>query len=149
MKKTLYISSILLLSACTEQTETPNISNKNEAITKHQTDLTPSLQLNDGLKWEISEGMKPFIRDAEELVIAYLNDEDTNYTLLGISLKEKNNALIRNCTMQGKAHDELHNWLLPHMKLVEDLNEASKPDEAHEIIQQLNASFNTFNTYFQ
>ena len=52
--------------------------------------------------------------------------------------------------MKGQSHDELHKWLLPHIKLIKELETAESgatPPQA--VIAQLRASFQSYNTYFQ
>ena len=107
---------------------------------------TLGIELNEGHKWEVNSEMAPFITDAEQL----LNDFTGNdYSALAQQLKDKNNALIQSCTMNGKSHDELHKWLLPHLQLVDALAKAENSDAAEETVSKLKASFEIYHTYFQ
>jgi hypothetical protein len=51
--------------------------------------------------------------------------------------------------MKGKAHDELHKWLLPCIDLVKELSEAKDETEASKHFKTIQISFTTFNQYFQ
>ena len=51
--------------------------------------------------------------------------------------------------MKGKAHDELHKWLLPYIDLVKELSEAKDETEASKHFENIQISFTTFNQYFQ
>ncbi|MBK9047964.1 MAG: hypothetical protein IPL74_15190 [Bacteroidetes bacterium] len=51
--------------------------------------------------------------------------------------------------MKGKAHDELHKWLLPYIDLVKELSEAKDETEAAKQFENIQTSFTTFNQYFQ
>ena len=51
--------------------------------------------------------------------------------------------------MEGKAHAELHDWLMPHMQLVQDLEKTTDTAHARTILQHLNASSAEFDRYFQ
>lgn len=116
----------------------------------HQhTEESESIQLNNGEKWIVNEEMKPFILEAENNLNEYLNSNSSDYKTLAEQLKDKNSGLIKSCTMNGESHDELHKWLLPHMELIKNLAECSNNDEATKVIEQLNASFKTYNQYFQ
>lgn len=110
---------------------------------------TESIQLNNGEKWAVNEEMKPFILEAENILNEYLKSNSSDYKTLAVQLKEKNSGLIKSCTMKGDSHDELHKWLHPHMELIEKLTVCSNNDEAVKIINQLTASFKTYNQYFQ
>ena len=68
---------------------------------------------------------------------------------MATQLKEKNNGLIKSCTMNGESHDELHKWLYPHIELIESLSKAESTEAASEIVADLQASFSTYNQYFQ
>lgn len=68
---------------------------------------------------------------------------------LGESLKGNIDLLTSNCTMEGKAHDELHKWLLPYIDLVDALNNSKSMEESMQIIEEIRSSFNRFNTFFE
>jgi hypothetical protein len=51
--------------------------------------------------------------------------------------------------MEGKAHDELHKWLLPYIDLVDKLNKTKNIDEAISIYEEIKISYKTFNIYFE
>lgn len=93
--------------------------------------------------------MKPFILEAENILTEYINNNLSDYKTLAEQLKVKNSGLIKSCTMKGESHDELHKWLYPHIELIESLSKAESTEEASEIIANLQASFLTYNQYFQ
>ncbi|MEZ4950622.1 MAG: hypothetical protein R2784_14740 [Saprospiraceae bacterium] len=84
--------------------------------------------------------------EAEQILLQY-NDND--YNALAEQLKNKNNGLIKSCTMDGKSHEELHKWLHPHIQLIDALEDAENKEEADKIISELKASFQTYHNYFQ
>lgn len=51
--------------------------------------------------------------------------------------------------MKGKSHDVLHQWLHPHMALIENLSEEKDPKQAASIVEELEQSFKTYQNYFQ
>lgn len=51
--------------------------------------------------------------------------------------------------MKGKAHDELHKWLLPYIDLVKEFSESKDETTLNEQFQKIQTSFTTFNQYFQ
>lgn len=107
------------------------------------------IELNDGGKWKISEEMTPFIKEEEKLLETYIDGGDEDFKLLAEKLKENNSAIIANCKMKGKAHDELHKWLLPHIALVKELNNAESVKKSETVISDLQESFQTFNHFFE
>ena len=105
-----------------------------------------AIELNNGQKWKVNTKMTPFILQAEQILIQY-NGND--YDQLAEQLDEKNKGLIKNCTMEGKGHDELHKWLQPHMQLIEALDDAKTSEEAMNIIAELKNSIKTYHIHFQ
>lgn len=107
------------------------------------------LSLNDGAKWIINEEMKPHVLAAENRLAAYLKNNSGDYSQLADELKELNTELIKSCTMTGKSHDELHNWLHPHMDILAELEKAEDVDSANEAIAELSESFEIFHKHFE
>ncbi len=108
-----------------------------------------AIQLNKGEKWKINEEMKPHIQMSSDILNEYINKRNLNYQKLSEELNAQNSALIKSCTMKGESHDALHNWLHPHMDLIKSLSNAHSEDEAQEIITRLEASYQSFNEYFE
>lgn len=108
-----------------------------------------AIELNNGQKWKVNEEMKPHIEKGRELLNAYLADGSTDHEQLAEDLQEQNSKLIKSCTMDGKAHDELHNWLHPHLELVKTLRDAETEDEAAKTINELKASYELYDQYFE
>jgi len=104
------------------------------------------IELNNGQKWKVNLEMTPYILEAEQILLQY-NDND--YDALAEQLKNKNNRLIKSCTMDGKSHEELHKWLHPHIQLIDALEDAENKEEADKIISELKVSFQTYHNYFQ
>ena len=92
--------------------------------------------------------MKPFVMKGEELVNAYVQNEQKDYKALAQQLKEQNNQLIKSCTMDGKSHDELHKWLHPHLEIVKALEDEADASKANEIVLQLQISYQEYHHYF-
>lgn len=155
MKKIILVSlTVLIFLACQENNKntiptTKEDTHKVEEAHHHATGETP-LYLNDGKPWRINEEMKPYLTKSEEVLKTYNNNEnDTDYESMSLILKEQNNLLIKSCTMTGEAHDVLHEWLMPHLKLTEALEKAKGQKEADKIIHKLNDSFEDFSEYFE
>ena len=140
----------LLLSSCGNSTNEKSNNNRETAThQQHQHDDEQTIRLNNGEKSLVNEEMKPFILEAENILTEYINNNLSDYKTLAEQLKEKNSGLIKSCTMKGESHDELHKWLYPHIELIESLSKAESTEEASEIIANLQASFLTYNQYFQ
>lgn len=115
----------------------------------HRHQSTETINLNNGEKWKVDENMIAHIRNMEKDVVGFKKSELSDYTSLAGKLKHNIGLLTSNCTMKGKAHDELHKWLLPYIDLVNKLAKSKNETEAEAQFQNLQRSFKTFNQYFQ
>lgn len=134
------ISLTLMTISCTNQSESENSEpNKN----------TYNIELVNNEKWEVNKEMMVHIKDMELNIEAVSNQSSPNYEELGSKLDENIGLLTSNCTMTGKAHDELHKWLLPFIDLVKDLNAADSKEEQKQSFEAIQESMNEFKTYFK
>lgn len=123
-----------------------------ETVTQreHQHDeKTEAIELINGEKWKVDDNMLVHIRNMENDVIFFAKVEQKDYRSLSKKLQSNIDLLTSNCTMKGKAHDELHKWLLPYIDLVNQLSEEEDQVEAAKQFQNIQTSFTTFNQYFQ
>lgn len=141
----LFIGIALVLSSCGDNTE----NKKEDQSQEEHNHSEDAIQLNDGKKWKVVDEMMGYIRSMES-DIAALEDQDVkDYNALADLLDNNINLLTSNCTMTGKAHDELHKWLVPYIGMVEDLSESKSYEESREIYTNIQASLKMFNTYFE
>ena len=115
----------------------------------HHDDESEAIELNNGEKWKVDANMITHIRNMENDVISFGKVEQKDYKSLSKKLQSNIDLLTSNCTMKGKAHDELHKWLLPYIDLVKELSEAKDETEAEKQFQNIQTSFTAFNQYFQ
>lgn len=138
----LAIVALFLFSCNTKSKEEKTTEIKTE---EHQHSKSEAIQLNDGKKWKVDNNMMSYIRNMEKDVVIFENENDTNYSLLAKKLMANIELLTSNCTMKGKAHDELHKWLVPYIELVD----AFLKDKSANQFTEIQNSFKTFNQYFQ
>lgn len=108
-----------------------------------------NINMNKGKKWIVDEKMLSYIRKMEKDINGYDHYKDKDYKLLAGKLKENVNLLVGNCSMSGKAHDELHKWLVPYLVLVDNLNVSKSESESEHTYKELKVSFSEFNKYFE
>ena len=146
MNKIFIIASAIIFGAC----NTVSDENNNHKESHNQESVnTQSIELNNGEKWTINKEMKPPIQEGENFLKEYISSQDTTFTELSEQLSEYNSTLIKSCSMTGKAHDELHKWLVPHISLVDSLGKVHNQNQAENLIKEISESFNTFNKHFK
>ena len=153
MKKiTILIPVISLFLFSCGNTSNEKSKEQTETVTheehQHNAEIQ-TIELNNGEKWKVDANMITHIRNMENDVISFAKVEQKDYKSLSKQLQSNINLLTSNCTMKGKAHDELHKWLLPYIDLVKELSEAKDETEAEKQFQNIQTSFTAFNQYFQ
>lgn len=153
MKKiTILIPVIGLFLFSCGNTSNEKSKEQTETVTQeelHHNAEIQTIELNNGEKWKVDANMLTHIRNMENDVISFAKVEQKDYKSLTEKLQSNIDLLTSNCTMKGKAHDELHKWLLPYIDLVKELSEAKDETEAEKQFQNIQTSFTTFNQYFQ
>ncbi|MCF8253478.1 MAG: hypothetical protein K9H61_06735 [Bacteroidia bacterium] len=141
----------LFLFSCSEtskekakvETQKPTLEEQ-----QHNTEIQ-AIELNNGSKWKVDGNMITHIRNMENDIIFFAKVEPKDYKILSKKLHSNIELLTSNCTMKGKAHDELHKWLLPFIEIVKVLSVAQNETESSKQFENIQISFKTFNQYFQ
>lgn len=148
MKHLNLLSAVLCLSAIMscgkKETVTEVLTEQNQ-----QQIIINDIELENGQRWLVNDEMKPFIKASENLFVDYINSQDTNHKKLAQDLKTNADALIKSCTMEGKAHDELHKWLHPYLEKIKQLQTAEMADEVANAISEIKTSFGIYHQNFQ
>jgi hypothetical protein len=108
---------------------------------------TLEVQLNQGAKWQANLETTAGIRAMQESMDAYISGSPPeNYKALQKKLESDLQLIFQQCTMTGEAHNQLHNYLLPLKKMMDDLD-AGDPVKGKETfirIQQHLAAYDQF-----
>lgn len=145
VKMMLFSTIALLTLSCNSGAKEAEKSSETPTEAEHHHDEHEAIVLNNGEKWKVDDNMMEHIRNMEKDVIAFAGNSDKDYAQLATNLKTNLDLLTSNCTMKGQAHDELHKWLVPYIKLVDTLEK--EPSEAE--FKAIQDSFATFNQFFQ
>ena len=70
------------------------------------------------------------MRDLDLDVRTVGSSAEKDHTALATKIDEHTKQLISSCTMDGKAHEALHAWLMPFLQLNKDY--AAAPDIANK-----------------
>lgn len=153
MKKIISVSIFLLaIYSCNNTQSSGQAEEKaNEMIDEkgHDHGEMEAIELNNGEKWKVEPKMMVHIRKMEKDVASFKGSELVDYQQLSKELNTSLDLLTSGCTMTGKAHDELHKWLLPYIDLVAELDKAEKRERGALTLKEIKASFVEFNNYFQ
>lgn len=140
--------SSLIFSCNNSANETPVAKEETALESEHHHDESEAIELNNGEKWTVDKDMLVHIRNMEKDVASFTKSTDKDYAALSKKLLANIDLLTSNCTMTGKAHDELHKWLLPYIDLVGELEAAENEEKSAELFDDIQIAFTEFNFYF-
>ncbi len=144
---TLVLGIALIFASCA--TETTQDQDAQEPTSEHEHSSEEAIELDNGKKWVVVDEMMGHIQNMVTDLDQFENQEEKDFSELAVKLEGNIDLLTSSCTMTGKAHDELHKWLLPYIELVDELSSAENDTEANETYKEIQASIETFNTYFE
>jgi hypothetical protein len=107
------------------------------------------LELNDGKKWVVPKPMMVHIRNLEKAVQDFERTPKRDDSVLAKEIQENLGRLVTNCTMKGKAHDELHQWLMPFLALTTDYSNATDSQMRQQKLGEIKQALLAFNRYFE
>ena len=156
MKKTAILGLVLLISllGCKQtQKEETTITEQTAADHKEdshgdQNNWMSQIQLDNGSKWkaniETTEGIQAMTSRIEE-------DESISikhYKKLASDLNDLKNNIIKECTMEGESHDNLHMFLVPLADKIEALGEVNSVHEGAVITRDIREHLEVYYNYF-
>src|SRR5574343_1770582 len=157
----LFIANLSLLISCSGDkknesngiTDSVKVEVSKVEETHHHDEQSDSIELDNGAKWKVKLEMLLFLRNMETDIKKFEENKNqkqlTDYKNIGKYMQKNIDLLTSNCTMEGKAHDELHKWLLPYIDMVDKLNKSKNNDEALQTFEEIKASYKLFNIYFE
>jgi len=146
-KSTLLIVTLAIgLSACQRSSRQKNVNSINNAAGNSTTTATES---GKPAKWTMPEAMMRHMRELEQNVRAVESSAEKDHTALATKIDERTTQLISSCTMDGKAHDALHDWLMPFLQLNKDYAAAPDADTKAAKFKEIQDSLVAFHERFE
>lgn len=114
----------------------------------HPAPAQHSLQLNGGQKWLVPKPMMAHLENLEQAVRDFEAQPRRGHAALATAIQDNLGRLVTNCTLEGKAHDELHKWLMPLLGLSAEYTKATEPQVQAELLGKIKQSLALFHEYF-
>lgn len=147
LKTVLLISTLALsLTACRQPSAHPDAEAHEPSSSAGQ---AAALQLDQGRKWAVPPPMMAYIRNLEKAVRDLESAPTKDHAALAAAIREQLAGLVTHCTLEGKAHDELHKWLMPFLALSEDYFKATDPRAQEKQFREVQRSLVVFDHYFE
>lgn len=110
---------------------------------------TTEIEMNDGAKWEANPETNEGVQKMQNLLQTQPTNTLEDYYKLAEQLNSDKNYVVKNCTMKGASHDNLHVWLLPLMAKIEALSETKSLDEASKLKHSIEENVNAYSDFFE
>ena len=104
-----------------------------------------TLQLNNGETW----GANPETTAGIERMLAIIKDDNLDNTTIGKNLNTEMKNLFAECTMKGEAHNQLHLYLIPLVKMFRNLKEEENNEEASIKQKEIKSYLTSYHSYFR
>ncbi len=119
------------------------------SCSKHEHSEKQVIEMDNGKKWPVHDNMMTHIVKMSEDVKATALSTDRDYEGLNKNLLLGIDALTSNCTMKGKAHDELHKWLLPFIASANKYKSEMSEEQKSDWFNEVEDSMIDFDQYFE
>jgi len=166
MKKTILSLAMLafILSSCnnkkeevaTEQTTQEPVevvSHENhdthQASSALNNDWMNEIQMDNGSQWIANIETTDGVNDMLKMISESNTETVEDYLGLANKLNERKNTLVKECTMTGPSHDNLHVFLHPLIEKIDVLLETKTTEEGAEALKSITDNLKAYKTYFK
>ncbi|WP_034042789.1 hypothetical protein [Wocania ichthyoenteri] len=106
------------------------------------------LNLNNGEKWIANLETHKGIKIMDSIISDFKKREQKDYTNLGEILSEQTSYIIKNCSMKGEPHNQLHVVLIPMLDKISTIKESNNNTKSSKTLIELETLIKTYFNYF-
>ncbi|MEY8020892.1 hypothetical protein AB8P51_08680 [Muriicola sp. SD30] len=157
MKKTALLISLISLAFASCKQTSKEAQKNTEAQTETQTVETEhhpdsewvnEIVLNNGFKWQANQETTDGVVAMLALIGKSKLSSREDYKKLGDSLNEVKNTVVKECTMKGASHDNLHVWLHPLIEKIKLLQNTGSVEEGAKLTSNIKEHLEGYYEYF-
>ena len=141
------ICVFILAFSCKSESNKMNTHTDSEVETISIVD-TLSLKLNGNKKWIANIETHEGVSKMDSIITSFKNNKVIDYKGLGEALSKQTSYIIKNCSMKGEPHDQLHIVLIPMLDQISILREEDNEDEAKLALDNLEALIIAYFEFF-
>lgn len=166
MKKTLLSIAMMafILSSCNNKKEEAVIEETTQEqveVVSHEdhdthqassvlnNDWMNEIQMDNGSQWAANIETTDGVNDMLKLISESKTETVEDYLGLANKLNERKNTLVKECTMEGPSHDNLHVFLHPLIEKINVLLETKTTEEGATALNSIEDNLNAYTTYFK
>jgi CRISPR/Cas system CSM-associated protein Csm2 small subunit len=110
---------------------------------------TLKLKFDDGKKWIANIETHQGIQQMDSIISAFKDSKSKDYKTLGDNLSKQTSYVIKNCSMKGEPHDQLHVVLVPMLDEVSILKDHKDTTTSKAALNQLEQLITAYFKYFE
>ncbi|CAM4120841.1 hypothetical protein [Gillisia limnaea] len=148
------ISAFLISCKDSKSTEAKDVMTEEKA--EESTQSTPmdntwvnEIKLDDGSKWQANLETTQGVAKMLDLIKSSNPKTLEDYHSLASKLNEEKNFIVKECTMKGASHDNLHIFLVPLIEKIEALSNTSALGQATMLTYRIEENLKGYYKYFQ
>ncbi|MFK7780987.1 hypothetical protein [Psychroserpens sp.] len=149
MKKINLIVCLLILFFSCKSEENKINSNQDSDIETISILDTLQLKLDQGEKWIANVETHKGVKQMDSIISAFKKENKNDYVALGTILSKQTSYIIKNCSMKGEPHDQLHVVLVPMLDEISILREPTTSIESKEALVRLEQLILKYFEYFK
>lgn len=163
MRKTILMTAMLsafLLSCKDNKTTNSKVQQEHETeqVTHHEHESTDELlsnawiyemQIDEGKKWEANLETTIGVNKMVEIMEDHNPQTVDEYHTMAQALNEQKNYIIKECTMTGPSHDDLHVFLHPLIDKIDALLNVESVENAKAITKSINDNVKEYYNFFK
>ncbi|MGB5665834.1 MAG: hypothetical protein WBM53_03210 [Maribacter sp.] len=127
------------------QSETTAVEKKHEL----NNDWVNEIFLNNDIKWQANLETTNGVGAMLSLIGGSKLSSRDDYKKLGNGLNEIRNTVVKECTMKGASHDNLHVWLHPLVEKIALLQNIENPKDGAQITSNIKEHLEAYYDYFE
>ncbi len=106
------------------------------------------MELNNGTKWKANKETTDGVMAMLTLINENKKWNTVEYKKLGDDLNEVKNTVVKECTMKGASHDNLHVWLHSLIEKIEMLQRTESNNEGEYLAYDIKNHVEGYYKYF-
>lgn len=124
-------------------------SNQDSDVKTNSVLDTLSLKLNVNEKWIANAETHEGVLKMDAIISEFKKNKKWDYKGLGESLSKQTSYIIKNCSMKGEPHDQLHIVLIPMLDEISTLREEDHKAKSDRAVENLEALIQAYFKHFK
>ncbi|TXE07737.1 hypothetical protein ES711_09860 [Gelidibacter salicanalis] len=164
MKHLIFVLGLLTIVGCKDRKTSETtvhsdaVENALEVTDKRHSDdtsniygnaWTKDMAMDNGEQWQADVTTNEGVKQLQKTFYAKTTNSLEDYHKLAENLNEDKNYVVKNCTMVGPSHDNLHVWLHPLIEKIAALSKVETVEDASKLKLSIEENINAYSIYFK